>query len=114
LGNVIGFRAHDDEVPSTMPHIFDFAIVPDAVFCNETCCPHCQSLAHPELIEPVESSSYSNVTLLGDLMMCTDCEGMYLVVESPILPITKPVMTRWSVPHQIRPGYYQNGKWHQG
>jgi hypothetical protein len=117
LGEIIGFRQNDEE-PSLQRTVFDFAIVPDPVFCADAKCPHCGTYAQPELIEAVEDASFK---ILGDLMICSDCQMLYLVVEIPILDITEPVMTRWSVPEKIYQkvsqklgkGYFQNGQWHE-
>jgi hypothetical protein len=95
LDELIGFKGGNEAIEKTS---FDFALVPDDVFCQDTKCPHCGDYAQPELIEPIENVEGVRVTLLGDLMMCTTCSGMYAVVEFPILPITEPIMTRWSVP----------------
>jgi hypothetical protein len=101
LGEVIGFRANDNERPRLQRTVFDFAIVPDPVFCADAKCPHCGSYSHPELVEYVENLDGSHITLLGDLMMCTDCSMLYLIVEFPVINATEAIMTRWAVPEKI-------------
>jgi hypothetical protein len=103
LGEIIGFRARDDDdKPSSLERtVFDFAIVPDEVFCADAKCPHCGSYSHPELIEPVESMVNAYTGILGDLMICTDCQMLYLIVEAPVIKYDKPIMTRWAVPEKI-------------
>lgn len=94
MGNVIGFNRKEEE-PSVSRFECDFALVPDELFVNDPKCPHCESYAHPELIEGIDGK---DIITVGDLMMCTDCEHLYLVVEKPVLEVSAPVMTKWNVP----------------
>jgi hypothetical protein len=95
LGNIIDFRKNDNGLERTE---FDFAIVPDAVHCENPVCPHCQSPGEAEVIEAVEAMYFET---LGDLMMCLDCDGMFIIVENPFIDYDKPIMTRWSVPEKM-------------
>lgn len=102
MGNVVGFIPiqKDDEEPNNglEPVVFDFAFVPDAVYCQDAVCPHCKTDEHPELYETIETvDTGRNIKMLGDLMLCLDCTMMYLVVEFPVMPSDVPVMTQWSV-----------------
>ena len=98
MGEIVGFRRNDEEEPSLDRTVFDFAIVPDAVFCADAKCPHCGTYAQPELIEAVEQISY---VILGDLMICSDCQMLYIVVEMPVIDHPEAIMTKWSVPEKI-------------
>jgi hypothetical protein len=103
LGNVIGFR-YDDDDREIVPTEFDFAIIPDPVFVANPICPHCQSPAHPEMVHGVEEYDSTHphlLTVLGDLLMCTDCTQTFLVVEFPDIKYGAPIMTRWSVPDRL-------------
>lgn len=101
MGEVIGFKRDDEEDILIIPNVFDFAIVPEAVFTHNPICPHCQTAAQPELMESPERYEGHHLTLLGDLMICTDCNMTYLVVEFPIISHPVPIMTKWKVPHKI-------------
>jgi hypothetical protein len=77
----------------------DLPIVSDHFWSLDTKCPHCQSYAQPELIEPINERFYETV---ADLMLCTDCQGLFLVVEFPFLLYKNPIMTRWKIPDKIK------------
>lgn len=74
-------------------------IVSDHYWSLDTKCPHCRSYAVPELMEAINERNYETI---ADLMLCTDCDGLYLVVEFPFIPFKDPIMTRWSIPDKIR------------
>ena len=103
-------------VGSMAPIQFDFYIVPNEYFeLVSADCPHCQSSAHPERFESVEEIGSR---LYGDIMMCSDCRQLYLVVDNPKIDISKPIMTRWSVPVKVynfknKIGYFQGGAFHE-
>ena len=100
MGDLINF--HSEEEPSGLePTVFDLAIVPDKVYCDNAVCPHCQTDEHPELYEGVEKMDAGHLLLLGDIMLCLECSLPYFVVEFPILESDTHVMTRWIVPERI-------------
>lgn len=77
----------------------DIAIVSEHFWTNDTCCPHCKSYGAPELIDVIESQQ---MDLIAEMNMCTDCHGLFFVVEIPYLFHPTPIMTRWKIPDKIR------------
>lgn len=100
MGDIINFSDRQDDLVQYRT-VFNFAILSDALFCANPVCPYCEAPEQSELIETVENGKHENLSILGDLMQCTECDSPYLVVERPILPSDKPIMTTWSVPERI-------------
>lgn len=97
---------------------FDFYVIPNEFFKHVTSdCPHCQSAAHPERFQEIDEIGSK---VLGDIMMCSDCTQLYIVVDNPILNVDEPVLTKWSVPVRVyknnqtnKIGYFQGGTFHE-
>jgi hypothetical protein len=77
----------------------DVAIVSEHYWSNDTCCPHCKNYAAPELIDVIDSRE---THLIAEMNLCTDCHGLFFVVEFPYILHPIPIMTRWKIPDTIR------------
>lgn len=97
MGEIVEFTPPGDEQGAEGSkgevHNFDFAVVPGHVYDKDSNCPHCQTMAKAEWNQEVFTPDNQ---LVADLMLCTDCNQTYLVVERPpMLKVKQPVMTHW-------------------
>ena len=92
MGKVL--RLHSDGKKQTLT--FDLPIVPEHVQSKRQCCPHCNS--HEDNSKPVDFIEGAKIKVTGDLMGCSECEQVYLVVLKPaLLGLNEPIMTVWHV-----------------
>jgi hypothetical protein len=60
---------------------YKLGVVSDAEYGDDPLCPHCHDrndMDQHEIIHTIETSK-----VLGDVMVCADCKGPYLVLEEP-------------------------------
>lgn len=84
-----------DQRPPTHSE-FEMAIIPAKVFdANGRKCPYCQVKDEDYVLDFININNYEKAI---DVSECNECEGVYMVVESPALDnVPEAILAKWSV-----------------